>query len=195
MSNNTTLNSKKGLKKSTEIFAWILILPTVLYILCFQLYPILESIRLSFTDSHLMKPVTHYVGLDNYKYLLFEDSNFWLIVLNSFKWIGVSLIFQMAVGLISALILNQKVKCAGLFRGVSMVPWVMPTVVVGLMIKWMLDLHYGIINDTLIDLGIVDKGIDWLGNKDLVWKTLIFTATWKGFCVTVKSSPGLKGAL
>lgn len=175
-------------------FAYCLIFPTVLYILIFQFYPIVESIRLSFTDTHLVKPVAKFIGFENYIDLLFEDDNFWSITRNSFIWIGVSLVFQMLVGLISALILNQKVFGRGVFRGLSMVPWVMPIVVVGLMIKWMVDLHYGIINTILIDLGIIEKGLDFLGNKDLVWITLIGTATWKGFCYpSLMLLAGLKG--
>lgn len=196
MNNHIKINSESRVASffRRNAFAYCLILPTVLYILIFQFYPIMESIRLSFTDTHLVKPVANYIGFKNYMDLLFDDDNFWKITGNSFIWIGVSLVFQMLVGLISALILNQNVWGRGFFRGLSMVPWVMPIVVVGLMIKWMVDLHYGIINTILMDLGFIDKGLDFLGNKDLVWITLIATATWKGFCYpSLMLLAGLKG--
>ena len=171
-----------------------MILPTVLYLLCFQLYPIFESIRLSFTDTMLISPGWEYIGLENYRYLLFEDGKFWPIVLNSFRWIGLSLITQMALGLIMAMLLNQKVVARGALRGLGMVPWVMPVVVVGIMFKWLFDYYYGLVNITLQDWGIISQSINWFGDEKWVWPTLILSATWKGFPYPmIMLLAGLKG--
>lgn len=180
--------------RKQEFFAIMLVLPTFLYLTCFQIYPLFESLRLSFTDTNLINKTSNFVGLKNYIYLFTEDQSFWLILINSFKWIFLSLLFQVVVAFIVALTLNSKFKLQALCRGLSMVPWMMPVVIVGLMWRWMFDYQNGIVNIYFKDLGIVDNSINWFGDEKLVWVTLILSATWKGFgYLTIMLLAGLKG--
>ena len=175
-------------------FAYILILPTALYLLVFQLYPLVESLRLSLTDYNLLMPETNFVGLKNYIFLLTQDERFWPIVINSFKWIGISLVFQLGIGLAAALILNRKFAGRGLWRGLTMVPWVIPVVVVGIMLKWMGDYNYGLINYYLKELHIISEYVNWFGDRSWVWPSLIMSAAWKGFAYpAVMFLAGLQG--
>ncbi|MFA6508030.1 MAG: sugar ABC transporter permease, partial [Treponemataceae bacterium] len=168
-------------KYRKHAFAYILILPTVLYLLFFQLYPLLETIRLSFTDTHLVRNTANFVGLDNFKTLFYEDEHFWNIVVNSVIFVLVPIITQFLVAIPAALILNSKLAGRGLWRGLVMVPWVMPMVVVGLMLKWLLDFHYGLVNYDLKALGLISQSINWFGDEKWVFFTLISASTWKGF--------------
>lgn len=175
-------------------FAYFLILPSILYLLIFQIYPLFENLRLSFTDFILILPDWKYIGIDNYKHLLFEDERFWLIVRNSFYWIGFSLVFQLGIGLMAALILNGKIVGRGFWRGITMVPWVMPVAVVGIMMKWIGDYNHGLINYYLQSIGLLSENIDWFGNREVVWVSLIASASWKGFAYpTVMFLAGLQG--
>jgi multiple sugar transport system permease protein len=175
-------------------FAYLLILPAVIYLLIFQVYPLVESIRLSFTNTHLVRKNTgKYIGLDNYKYLFTQDDRFWGIVANSFYWILVSLVFQFLVALIVALILDKKLVGRSIWRGFAMVPWMMPVVVVGLIWKWMFDYHHGLVNFYLKNLGIIQESINWFGDSKWVWPSLFLAATWKGFgYLTVMILAGLQ---
>lgn len=175
-------------------FAYLLILPTVVYLLLFQIYPLFESIRLSFTNTHLVRRNTgQYIGLENYRFLFTQDTRFWGIVLNSFRWIFISLLFQFLVALIVALILDKKLVGRSLWRGLAMVPWMMPVVVVGLMWKWIFDYHHGLINHYLLELGIIQQSINWFGDTSWVWISLFMAATWKGFgYLTIMILAGLK---
>lgn len=183
---------KDGLKQHG--FSYILILPTVLYLLAFQVYPLLESIRLSFTNTHLVRQGTgQFVALENFTYLFTQDHRFWGIVANSFFWIFGSLVFQFIVALAVALVLDKKLVGRFLWRGFAMVPWMMPVVVVGVMWKWIFDYHHGLVNFYLKSLGIISESINWFGDPKWVWVSLFLAATWKGFgYLTIMILAGLK---
>lgn len=175
------------------LFAYMLILPTVVYLIAFQLYPLVESLRISFTDMNLLRQDYQFVGIDNYVYLFTEDRRFWGIFNNSLIWIFGSLIFQVIVAFIVALILDRKLVGKALWGGFAMVPWMMPVVVVGLMWKFLFDYNYGLSNIYLKNLGLIETSINWLGDERWVWFSLIFAATWKGFgYLTIMILAGLK---
>jgi multiple sugar transport system permease protein len=179
---------------SRHSFAFLLIAPTVLYLAVFQLYPLLETIRLSFTNTHLVRRTADFVGLRNFSTLFFEDENFWMIVRNTVVFVLVPIVTQFLVAVPAALLLNAKLVGRGLWRGLVMVPWVMPMVVVGLMMKWILDYHFGLVNFSLKSLGLVRESINWFGDERWVFFTLIGASTWKGFAYpTVMTLAGLKG--
>lgn len=169
--------------------AYLFILPTLLYLCVFQLYPLVESIRLSFTDLSFLIPTSgHYVGFANYKELLFHDSDFWGIVGKSFFWVILSTVLQYVIAIPAAVILNQKIKLRSLWRGLMMVPWVTPIVIMGLIWKWIYDGDYGLINYYLGTHTV------WLGNATTVWSALLLASTWKGFpYATVMVLAGLQG--
>lgn len=170
---NKWINFKKIIKRYD--IAYLFIMPTILYLLVFQLYPIIESVRLSFTDlSFLRIDSGSFVGLKNYKELLFNDSDFWRIVRNSFLWTLGSTTFQYLLAIPAALILNQKIKFRSIWRGLMMIPWVTPTVIMGLIWKWIHDGDYGLINYYL------NTNIVWLGNPSTVWPSILLASTWKG---------------
>ena len=124
-------------------FVFFMLLPTLLYLLVFQAYPLIESLRLSFTDLSLLVPESgEYVGIQNYVKLLTEDANFQPILFNTFKWVLCTTPLQILAGLAAALVLYLR----GMWRGLAMAPWVTPMVITGLMWKWIFDGSYGLLN-------------------------------------------------
>lgn len=170
-------------------FVYFMLLPTVLYLLVFQVYPLIESLRLSFTDLSLLVPGSgKYVGLQNYVKLLTEDANFQPILFNILKWVLCTTPLQILMGLAAALILNQKLRFRGLWRGLAMAPWVTPMVITGLMWKWIFDGSYGLLNYYL------GTSYVWLGDDATLWPALFLVSVWKGFpYVTVMLLAGLQG--
>ena len=190
MKENTGAKSKTlvlDIKKNA--FAYMFILPTILYLIVFQLYPLIESVRLSFTDLSFIRPGSgKYIGIDNYIFLLTKDADFWKIVINSFIWVFGSTILQYGLAIPAAMILNQKLMARSLWRGFIMVPWVTPTVIMGLIWKWIYDGDYGLLNYFLQTKTI------WLGNENTVWPSLLFSSMWKGFpYATLMVLAGLQG--
>jgi multiple sugar transport system permease protein len=170
------MRAKVTLSSRKDYWAYAFILPTLLYLLIFQVYPLFESVRLSFTNLSLIKPGSgKYIGFANYRRLLFDDSNFWKIVANSALWVFGSTILQYIVALPTAMLLDQKLFGRSFWRGILMVPWVTPTVIMGLIWKWIYDGDYGLLNYYLSTSTV------WLGNTSTVWPSLLFTSMWKGF--------------
>jgi len=159
-----------------------------------QVYPIFETVRLSLTNTHLVRRSSDFIGIQNYITLLFEDVHFWSILRNSILFVFAPIFTQFLVAVPAALVLNQRIIFRGLWRGLIMVPWVMPVVIVGLMLKWILDSNYGLVNYYLRVIGIITKNINWFGDQKLVYLTIILASTWKGFAYpTVMILAGLKG--
>ncbi|WP_409342308.1 carbohydrate ABC transporter permease [Paenibacillus sp. MBLB4367] len=176
-------------------FGYLLLSPVVLYIVIFQFYPLFETIRLSFFDYSLLqgKGMT-FAGLGNYKELLTADGHFWSIFRNSLLWVFGSMILQFLLAVPAAMILNRKLRLRGLWRGLLMVPWVSPVVIVGIVWKWIYDGQYGLMNEYLKLLHVLQDNIVWLGDAFWVWPALLLTSTWKGFpYITLMMLSGLQG--
>lgn len=179
------------MRQSTKRYAFIylMVFPTVLYLGIFQAYPLVESLRLSFTDLSLLVPTSgKYIGFKNYVKLLTGDRNFFPILSNTFKWVLCTTPLQIVTGMAAAFLLNQKIRVRGLWRGLAMAPWVTPMVITGLMWRWIYDGNYGLLNYYL------GTNIVWLGNDSTLWPALFLVSAWKGYpYVTVMLLAGLQG--
>lgn len=156
--------------------------PVLLYLLAAQFYPLIETARVGFTKDVLTsgQPAT-FVGVENYVELLTNDRKFWPIVRNSFIWVIGSVVLQVILGTAAALVLNLNLRLRALWRGLLMVPWVTPVVVVAVVWRWLFDgSNSGLINHYLIEAGALDTGIVWLGSDFWVWPVLLLASTWKG---------------
>jgi multiple sugar transport system permease protein len=162
-----------------------LFLPAFLVIAGFIFYPVGYSLWLSFTNKHVIFPVYDYVGFGNYAELV-TDAEYWW----SF-WRGVvfsvgSIALQVLLGLLVALLLNQPFHGRGLVRGIALFPYMLPTIVVILLWKWLLSASYGPVNYVLQALGLIAVPVVWLGDQWLM-ATTIFVAVWQFFPFVVIS--------
>jgi multiple sugar transport system permease protein len=175
--------------------SYFLVLPVVLFILIFQLYPLLDTIRLSFTNTNFLIPTSgKFVGFSNYYNILFNDSVFWMTVKNSFLWVFVSLIFQFILGLITAMLLNKKIPGLGLWRSIILIPWVTPVVVMGIIWRWIFNGDFGILNYALQQLHLLKEPVIWLGEKPWIWPSMLLTSVWKGYpYMAIMMLAGLQG--
>jgi multiple sugar transport system permease protein len=161
---------------------YLLLLPSVVYLVGFTVYPILNVFYLSVTDLHLVKSlVPHFVGLRNYVELLREDADFRGIFLNTLVWTFGSTALQFLLGLGTSLILNAKLPARAFWRGIMLVPWVTPIIVVGIIWRWIYDGNYGLLNYYLQQSGLIDRYVVWLADGRTVWPALLLASTWKGY--------------
>ena len=170
-------------------YLYLFLIPTMLYLIVFQVYPIVNSIYTSFTDLQLIKPNSgKFIGFGNYVKLLTADKNFWPIVKNTLVWVFGSTVLQYLFAIPASLCLNQKFRGRGVTRGLMMVPWVTPVIIMGLIWKWIYDGDYGLLNH------ILGTNIVWLGNPSTVWGALLTTSLWKGLpYATLMFLAGLQG--
>jgi multiple sugar transport system permease protein len=120
-----------------------------------------------------------FVGLDNYTELLGLPP-FWSMLARTAVWTVVSVAGQILVGLGLALLLNRAFRGRAFFRGLFLLPWVLPVVVIALIWKWMLNDLYGVVNDVLGRLNGDWYGLAWFSDDMLVLPTLVAINIWRG---------------
>jgi multiple sugar transport system permease protein len=110
---------------------YMLLLPLAIVLFGLLAYPIVYALYITLQDKTVGMP-GHFIGLDNYRRLLFEDKVFWRVVQNAFIFTIGSVSLKAIFGMILALVLNRPIKFRGFFRGLLLLPWVAPTVVTAL---------------------------------------------------------------
>lgn len=159
--------SRRRLSEGT--FAWLLIAPALVFIVIIVAWPLLETIRLSFTDADMGGE--SWVGLENYADL-FSDDDFYETVGRTFFWMVLSVSLKLLVGLIGATLLNAAVPGKGLFRILVMPPWLIPVAIGVIGWKWLYNGYFGLISGVLQQIGgfFQDIGLyGWLEARNLNW--------------------------
>ena len=162
---------------------WLaLMMPVLVFLIGAQFWPLFDTFRISlFNYQPTRSPDSTFVGVQNYVDLFLNVRKFWIITRNSFVWMVGSTLVQMVLGTAAALVLNQNIRLRGMWRGLMMVPWVTPVVVVAIIWRWLFDGgNNGLVNYYLGKAGIIDDPIVWLASDTWVWHVVLLASTWKG---------------
>jgi len=158
------------------IAGYICVLPWMIGFLAFTFGPMAYSFYLSFLKADFLTPST-WVGLGNYKDLLFVNE-FWPIALrNTAVYAFTSVPLRVAMALLIAILLNQKVKGLALFRTIYYLPAVVQGVAVALLWIWLFHPQYGPINGFLKMLGVVNRP-GWIWSEQWAMPALIIMSLW-----------------
>lgn len=161
--------------------ALLFLLPALSFVLILIAYPLATVAWNSVHAISLINPAVHgYTGLTNVE-TVFEDENFVPALWNTLIWTVLSVAGEYALGLGSALALAQPVRGRAVFRGIIIVPWVIPIVVAGLNWTWMLTPDYGVINLWLVRAGLLDHPVAWLGQTGTALFTVTLVNIWRSF--------------
>ncbi len=156
------------------------LVPAALCLLATVVVPILLAIKMSLYNDVLYKPQNyHFIWFGNYLRLV-EDPVFWLSLWNSVVWVFGSVILQFIFGFAAALLLHQAFVARGFARTLTLLPWIIPGVVVGLIWEWLYQPNYGVINDLLMKGGLMHDRVAWLSSPDLAMGAVVFTNIWRG---------------
>ena len=156
------------------------LVPAAICLLATVVVPIILAIKMSLYADVLYKPQDYrFIGLGNYLRLI-EDPVFWLTLRNSVVWVFGSVILQFIFGFAAALLLQQAFRGRALVRTLTLLPWIIPGVVVGLIWEWLYQPNYGVINDLLIRFGLMSERVAWLSSPDLAMAAVVFTNVWRG---------------
>ena len=157
----------------------MLVLPALLPVLLFSVYPLVQGILLGFTDARAgLNAETNFNGLENYGELLGYDL-FWKSFRIGLIWAVSVTVLQFLASLGLALLLNLNIKLRWLARTLVLVPWAMPPVIIAIMWRLMLNPTYGPINDIFSAVGLPGD-INWLGNFSTALPAVIVVAVWAG---------------
>lgn len=167
--------------KKKTIWPYLLVAPAVLIILCVVFVPVVNAILMSFQNYDLRRPKDiHFIGLGNYIEAFTQDKYFWGALVRTLIWVIAGVGFQFLFGFILALLLNQKFKLRGPIRAISMIPWVTPGVLIGLMWRWIYDGNNGVLNDLLLKLHIITDKVPFLSQTSTAFPSVIVTIIWQG---------------
>ena len=145
------------------------------------LYPVLQTAWMSLHDFVLYRPNNApFIWFGNFAHAL-HDPVFWLSLGNSVIWIVGVVGLQFLLGLGTALLLNQSFWWRGLARALVVIPWALPSVIIGLMWSWMYDYNLGVFNDILLRIGLIHQPIAWLARADTTLPSVMFALIWQGF--------------
>ncbi len=151
----------------------LFIIPTILFLIVFNIFPLLYSLGYSFTDFRASSNApANFVGLANYRTLL-NDPFIWNNFAITAKYVIVSVTGQVLVGFGVAMLLNRDIPFKGLITTLLLLPMMLSMAVVGLFWKLLYDPSFGIINFAL-GLG----RFEWLSNPDVALYAVALTDIW-----------------
>lgn len=155
--------------------------PALVAYTLFVLYPMVESIRLSFFEwSGFVGAEQTFVGLQNYVRLFTQDAVFWTALTNSVIWVALSLAIPMSISLAFAVALDRKIPGRALFRTVFYVPGVLAAIAVANLWRWIYNPRFGVSEGIAQALGLEWlEGIQWLGNADIALFAVFGAFVWQ----------------
>ena len=165
--------------RPNALAGWLLLAPALLLLGGLVVFPVLYNAWLSLFDKHAFLPAQRFVGLGHYVYFA-HDEEFWNSFAHGLVYAGATLVLQLAVGIPTALLLNEGFRGRNLLRGVVLFPYVIPTIVAVMLWKWLLNDAYGLVNHLLVASGVVRAPVAWLG-KDWIMTSLVITSVWQFF--------------
>jgi len=171
-----------SLRQREQRQAWVLLAPMLLVMLLLTAWPLLRTIWLSFTDAALIGSgeTPAWIGLENYLYAL-SDPDFRASIWRTLYFTLVSVTFEGIIGVLVALLLNQKFVGRNVLRVLVILPWALPTIVNAMMWRLNFNPDYGSINALLSQLGIIDGYRSWLGSPDSALNAVMFADIWKNY--------------
>lgn len=172
--------SKLSLETRRKLQPYYYIAPVMIILLIMFGYPLIKSIIMSFQEYKLSRlDKVAWNDFENYA-KMFGDKRFWLLVKNSLVYVIASVGGQFLLGMGLALGLNSKFKGRGIYQSIVFLPWAFSAFVIGLLFRWSFNGEYGVINDILKKIGLIDKGISWLGTPGLSLMVIVFAMIWIG---------------
>src|SRR5208282_4953595 len=161
----TQITMRKLVRRKSTI-AFFMTLPLITIVACLVVYPAFYSISLAMMN----KSMQHFVGLDNFKFL-FRRNTFWMVVEQTVLFAVTAVIFKALIGFIAAhFVHNLPAKGQRKWRGMLLIPWVIPPAMSTLAWFWLFDPSYSAFNWIFVQLGLPQ--VAWLGS-----------AYWARFCV------------
>ena len=154
--------------------ALVFLLPSLVGFIIFYAVPAVRALNISFTDWDLLTEPTA-IGLDNYKRLL-QDEAFWHALKVTSLYVLFNIPVQTVLAVVIAVMMHRLTKSI-IVRGILLLPWLLPNVVVGLLWLWLLDTRIGIINTAIQALGF--STIPFLGSVDYALPSIAVINIWR----------------
>ena len=161
--------------------AFVMLLPALIFLALLIAFPLGKVVHDAFSHVHLInKSMSGFAGIENFETFI-EDEHFAQAVRNTFLWTIFSVAGEYLMGMVTAVLLNQKFKGRAIFRTCIFIPWLVPIIVAGMTWDWMLNPEFGIVNYLLKNMGLINESINFLGDSKYALATVIFVNIWRCF--------------
>lgn len=168
--------------KQRKRLAILFLVPAIVLTVMFVLYPIITTVKYSFQDVRMIsvnmenKPFT----VKNYQ-KLFANSKFWDSLWKTliFTFTGTAISF--VIGMYTAVMLNKKFVGRTIARAIIMFSWPVPAIAVSIVFMWMMNADFGIFNQILKTLGLIDKYQAWLIKPGSAFWSVVAATVWKAY--------------
>ena len=159
-----------------NLTALLFISPWLIGFIVFLAYPILESLRLSFTNFQLLDAGTKYIGLRNYIFMFTRDRTLIRAIQNTIGYALMAVPLSLVIALTAAVLLNQKVRGLSLWRTLFFLPSLVPPVATIVIFRALFDPGRGLINQVLENFGLPQPG--WFASSDTALFTMVIMGAW-----------------
>jgi multiple sugar transport system permease protein len=163
------------LKRRQTQAGLLFILPWLVSLLVFTLYPVVGTLALSFTEYNIIKP-PEFIGLDNFREMFLHDPSYWIAVRNTVIYAGASVVLRLVISLALAVVLNMGVRGISVYRVLFYLPALVPPVVAAIIFLFMFNYANGPINAVLRSVGLPTP--DWLLDPNWAMPALIILGLW-----------------
>jgi multiple sugar transport system permease protein len=160
--------------------AWVgtALAPALILLIVTAYVPIIFALRLSLYDRTAFNPKQVWVGFGNFDWLIAQGT-LWGALWRSLVFTLGSVSLQIVLGLFFGLLLNEAIKGRSIMRSFVILPYLLPTVVIGLVFRWILNPQYGIVNQILLSLGVVEQPINFFGGLSNAMPSVIVATGWQ----------------
>jgi len=154
----------------------IFLVPSMTVLAVILVYPLVYSLGLSFYNYYLPVPRTTFVGLDNFRFILADDA-FWEALGVTARFTGAAVTIEVVLGIAVALLLDTRIPCRRFVNTVVLLPMAITPAVAGLLMRWMFESNWGLVNYFLGLVGV--RGPGWTGDPAWALWSIIFADVWQ----------------
>jgi multiple sugar transport system permease protein len=162
-------------KRSQFIWGWLFILPTIAGLFILNIIPIFQTIYQSFFKTGAFGKGNVFVGFNNYKKLI-ADESIWQSLINTFKYAIVEVPFSIAIAIILAVFLNRKIFGRTVYRTIYFLPMVAAPAAVAMVWRWLYNSEFGLLNHLLNSIGL--KSVNWISSPGFTFISIAAVGVW-----------------
>ena len=176
----SSVSAAHGRAMSDRALGLLMLAPMAIVLLLTIVYPLIDSFWLSLHRANLASPGQGqpFIWFGNYLYA-FQQLAFWQALGRTFYFTIVSVALELALGLLFAIVLNERFRGRLPARVAMVVPWALLTVSNGVLWAWMLNPTYGVVNAVLLKLGLLAQPKAWLSDTFWTMQLIILADAWK----------------
>jgi multiple sugar transport system permease protein len=163
-----------------SLLGYVFVAPLMLWLAATILYPLIVAVQLSVQDVRFVGTEGNFVGLQNYERIL-TSPRFWNAMGRSLLWVGLNAFVQTMLAFFTALVLKSRFPGRNMARTWIILSWIVPTVVVVIIWRWLLSASGGIINYLLVSSGIISQPVGFFATSDAAFFSVVLINSWRWF--------------